>query len=149
MLSVWIKACANAPLPSSPIAEQLASELAPTLWNINNQHHSARWELIIETKDRKKISPNILAFVVMNILCQPLNLCVIGFLFHYKVTTNGRVRTKDTRLVETGRQQRGCLILQAVKHSSAPEYRPNNCPKHIALTVIIKKPLFLHLISWP
>ena len=25
-----------------------------------------------------------------------------GFLFYYKVTTNGRVRTEDTCLVETG-----------------------------------------------
>jgi len=58
-----------------------------------------------------------------------------GFLFHYKVTRNCRVRTECTRLVETGRQQRGCLIPKAVKkHSSDPEDRQNNCPKRVALT---------------
>ena len=29
------------------------------------------------------------------------------------VTTHGKVRTEGTRLVETGRQQSGCLIPQA------------------------------------
>ena len=53
----------------------------------------------------------------MNILCEGLYLRVIGFLFHYKVTPNGRVRTEDIRLVETGRQQRGRLIPRAVKNT--------------------------------
>jgi hypothetical protein len=30
----------------------------------------------------------------------------------------------------TGRQHRGCIIRQAVTHSSAPEDGQNNCPKH-------------------
>jgi hypothetical protein len=31
--------------------------------------------------------------------------------------------------------------------SSAPEDRQNNCPKHVELTVIISKPLLLHLVG--
>jgi len=30
--------------------------------------------------------------------------------------------------------------------SSVPEDGQNNCPKHVELTVIIKKPLLLHLV---
>ena len=31
--------------------------------------------------------------------------------------------------------------------SSAPEDGQNNCPKHVELTEIINKPLFLHLVG--
>jgi len=31
--------------------------------------------------------------------------------------------------------------------SSAPEDGQNNCPKHVELTRIIKKPLLLHLVG--
>ena len=31
--------------------------------------------------------------------------------------------------------------------SSAPEDGQNNCPKHVELTVIINKPLLLHLVG--
>jgi hypothetical protein len=31
--------------------------------------------------------------------------------------------------------------------SSAPEDGQNNCPKHVELTGIINKPLFLHLVG--
>ena len=46
-----------------------------------------------------------------------------------------------------GRQHRGCIILQAVTQSSAPEDGQNNCPKHVELTGIINKPLLLHLVG--
>ena len=41
-----------------------------------------------------------------------------------------------------------CVVLPATScntQSSAPEDRQNNCPKHVELTGIIHKPLFLHL----
>ena len=41
----------------------------------------------------------------------------------------------------------GCVITQAATHSSAPEDGKNNCPKHVELTGIINKPLFLHLVG--
>ena len=47
----------------------------------------------------------------------------------------------------TGRQNRGCIIPQAVTQSNAPEDGQNNCPKHVELTGIIKKPLLLHLVG--
>jgi len=50
-------------------------------------------------------------------------------------------------LPATGRQHRGCIIPQAVTHSSAPEDGQNNCPKHVLLTGIISKPLLLHLVG--
>ena len=61
-------------------------------------------------------------------------------------------------LPATGRQHRGgCIIPQAVTHnlkvlhcntqSSAPEDGENNCPKHVLLSVIINKPLLLHLVG--
>ena len=46
-----------------------------------------------------------------------------------------------TILPATGRLHRGCIIPQAVTHtSSAPEDVQNNCPKHVELTGIINKP---------
>ena len=51
-----------------------------------------------------------------------------------------------TMLPATGRQHRGYIIPQAVTQSSAPEDGQNNCPKHVKLTGIIDKPLFLHLL---
>ena len=47
----------------------------------------------------------------------------------------------------TGRQHRGCIILQAVTQSSAPEDGQNNFPKHVELIGIINKPLLLHLVG--
>jgi len=44
-------------------------------------------------------------------------------------------------------QHRECIIPQAVTQSSAPEDGQNNCPKHVELTLIIKKPLLLHLVG--
>jgi len=44
-----------------------------------------------------------------------------------------------TMLPATGRQHRA--------QSSAPEDGQNNCPKHFDLTVIINKPLLLHLVG--
>ena len=52
-----------------------------------------------------------------------------------------------TMLPATGRQHRRCLIPQAVTHYSAPEDGQNNFPKHVELTGIINKPLFLHLVG--
>jgi hypothetical protein len=47
-----------------------------------------------------------------------------------------------------GRQHRGCIIPQAVTHSSsAPEDGQNNCPKHVELPGIINKPLLLQLLG--
>ena len=68
---------------------------------------------------------------------------ISGFLFHYKVTTHGRVRTEGTRLIETGRQQRGCLLPQAVKYTQVLL----KIGQIIALTGSINKPLLLHLIG--
>ena len=113
MLSVWIKARGNAPMPSSPIVEQLASEMARSLWNIN----TAAQHLFCETSSIKVRYNNrnerSWKKFVEHIMSAPTS----GFLFHYKVITNGRVRTEDTCLVETGRQQRGCFIPQAVKNT--------------------------------
>ena len=48
-----------------------------------------------------------------------------------------------------GRQQRGCIIPQAVtKKSSAPEDGQKNCPKSAVVTGIINKPLLLHLVGY-
>ena len=46
-----------------------------------------------------------------------------------------------------GRQNRGCIIPQAVIQSTAPEDGQNNCPKHVELTGIINKSLLLHLVG--
>ena len=46
-----------------------------------------------------------------------------------------------------GWQHRGCIIPQAVTQSSAPEDWQNNFPKHVELTGIINKSLFLHLVG--
>ena len=49
----------------------------------------------------------------------------------------------------TGRQDRVCIIPQAVTHSfSAPENGQNNCPKHVELTGIINMLLLLHLVGY-
>ena len=50
-------------------------------------------------------------------------------------------------LPASDRQHRGCIITQAVTHSSNPEGGQNNCPKHVELTGIINKPLLLHLVG--
>jgi len=50
-------------------------------------------------------------------------------------------------LPATGRQHRGFIITRRNTQSSAPEDRQNNCPKHVELTGIINKPLFLHLVG--
>ena len=53
-----------------------------------------------------------------------------------------------TMLPATGRQHRGCIILQTVNtQSSAPEDGQNNFPKRVELTGIINKPLLLHLVG--
>jgi len=47
-----------------------------------------------------------------------------------------------------GRQHSRCIIPQAANtQSSSPENGQNNCPKHVELTGIINKPLFLHLFG--
>ena len=46
-------------------------------------------------------------------------------------------------MLPTGRQHHGCCNTQ----SNAPEDGKNNCPKHVELTVIINKPLLLHLVG--
>ena len=46
-----------------------------------------------------------------------------------------------------GRQNRGCIMPQAVTQSSVPEDGQNNCPKHVELTGIITKPLLLHRVG--
>ena len=53
----------------------------------------------------------------------------------------------STMLPAGGQQHRGCIIPQAVTHSSAPEDGQNNCSKHVKLTGIINKPLLLHLVG--
>ena len=50
-------------------------------------------------------------------------------------------------LQATGRQQRGCIITQAVIQPSAPEDGQSNFPKHVELTGIINKQLLLHLVG--
>ena len=54
-----------------------------------------------------------------------------------------------TMLPATGRQHRGCIVPQAVAHSLVllNEDGQNNCPEHVVLTVIINKPLLLHLVG--
>ena len=53
-----------------------------------------------------------------------------------------------TILAAGGRQNRGCIIPQAVtSQSSAPEDGRNNRPKHAELTGIINKPLLMHLVG--
>ena len=42
---------------------------------------------------------------------------------------------------------RGCIIPQAVPQFSAREDGQNNYPKHVELTGIINKPLWLHLVG--
>ena len=51
-------------------------------------------------------------------------------------------------ILPTGWQYRGCIVLQGVTQSSAPEYVQNNCPKHVQLTGIINKLLLLHLVGF-
>jgi hypothetical protein len=51
------------------------------------------------------------------------------------------------RFQPTGRQYRGCILPQAVTHSSTPENGQNNCPKHVELIGIINNPLLLHLVG--
>ena len=46
-----------------------------------------------------------------------------------------------------GRQNRGCIIPQAVTQSCAPEDGQNNFSEHFELTGIINKPLLLHLVG--
>jgi len=41
----------------------------------------------------------------------------------------------------------GALTTSSNTQSSAPEDGQNNCPKHVALSEIINKPLLLHLVS--
>ena len=50
-------------------------------------------------------------------------------------------------LPASDRQHRRCTIPQAVTQSSATEDGQNNYPKHVELTGIINKPLFLHLVG--
>ena len=52
-----------------------------------------------------------------------------------------------TMLPADGRQNRRYILPQAVTQSSAPEDGQNNCPKHVELTRIVNKPLFLHLFG--
>ena len=52
-----------------------------------------------------------------------------------------------TMLLASGQQHNGYIIPQAVTQSSAPEDGQNNFSKHVELTGIINKPLFLHLVS--
>ena len=52
-----------------------------------------------------------------------------------------------TMLPAGGRQHRGCITPQAVTQSNAPEDGQNNCRKHVELTGIINKPLWLHLVG--
>ena len=53
-----------------------------------------------------------------------------------------------TMLPTTGRQTSSVLYSTNCKtQSSAPEDGQNNFPKHVELTGIINKPLFLHLIG--
>ena len=47
----------------------------------------------------------------------------------------------------TGRHCNGCIMPQAVTHSSAPEDGQNNCPKHVELIGIINKLLLMHLVG--
>ena len=54
------------------------------------------------------------------------------------------------RFQATGRQQRGCIIPQAVNtQSSAPEDGRDCRPKHVELVGIINKLLLLHLVGCP
>jgi hypothetical protein len=50
-------------------------------------------------------------------------------------------------LLAGGRQHRARIIPQAVTQSSAPEDGQNNCPKHVELTGIINKQLFMNLVG--
>ena len=52
-----------------------------------------------------------------------------------------------TMLPASGRQHHGCIIPQAITQYTAREDGQYNCPKHVELTGIINKPLFLHLIG--
>ena len=52
-----------------------------------------------------------------------------------------------TMLPAGGRQHRRCILPQVVTQSSAPEDGQNNFPKHVELTGIINKPLFLYLVG--
>ena len=53
-----------------------------------------------------------------------------------------------TMLPAGGRQHRRCIIPQTVTHSLVLlEDGQNNCPKHVELSGIIKKPLLLHLVG--
>ena len=57
---------------------------------------------------------------------------------------------RSTRLCITAcgiMHPRWCIIPQAVTQSSAPEDGQNNFPKHVELTGIINKLLFLHLVG--
>ena len=47
----------------------------------------------------------------------------------------------------TGRQHRGCIILQAITQFNAPEDGRDHRPKHVELNGIINKPLLLDLIG--
>ena len=53
-----------------------------------------------------------------------------------------------TMLPAGGRQHRGCIIPQVVKHSLVLlKMGKNNCPKHVELTGIINKPLLLYVVG--
>ena len=58
------------------------------------------------------------------------------------------VQVRLILMIATGRQYRWCIIPHAATHrSSVLEDGQNNCPKHVVMTGIINKPLFLHLVG--
>ena len=59
----------------------------------------------------------------------------------------GSLEAEELRFQATGWQHRGCIIPQAVTHSSAPEDGRDQRPKHAELIGIINKPLLLHLVG--
>ena len=63
------------------------------------------------------------------------------------VTACGIMHPRCCRPV-AGRQHRGCIIQQAVKHSLVPlKIGKIIAPKHVELNGITNKPLLLHLVG--
>jgi hypothetical protein len=57
------------------------------------------------------------------------------------------LEAEKLRFQASSRQHRGCIILQAVKQSSASEDGRNHHPKNDEMIGIINKPLLLHLVG--
>ena len=67
--------------------------------------------------------------------------------FHFKFLNRYNWYRQPTGCNNNGLLINGCIIPQAVTHSSAPEDGRNHRPKHVELNGFINNPLLLHLVG--